>query len=203
LPPIARPSRRSSTSRSLSTAACLVDEALLADSSSALLAEGQLVLDLPSAKDMYTRLKNDLIDGISIGYEVPPDGARFNNGVRELHEIKLWEISLVTFPANTFARVTDIKKQNGETLAGVLDSLRRLTVTIRTATPKSRDLTLDALEVEIRKLNNAASIAGKDDPDVIAFAQELQKKIDAASVKGSLDALVKNIQALNRQLSSR
>ena len=58
---------------------------------------------------MYTRLQNGLIDGISIGYEVPDGGSSYENGVRQLQEITLWEISLVTFPANTFARVTDVK----------------------------------------------------------------------------------------------
>lgn len=81
--------------------------ATLSDTDTALVAEGSLVLDLQSAKDAHTRLKHGLIDGISIGYEVKKDG--YDKGVRQLHEIKLWEISLVTFPANQFARVTDVK----------------------------------------------------------------------------------------------
>lgn len=79
----------------------------LSDSDTALLAEGSLVLDLQSAKDMHTRLVNGLIDAMSIGYEVLDEA--YSNGVRQLKAIKLWEISLVTFPANTFARVTDVK----------------------------------------------------------------------------------------------
>src|SRR5688500_9581177 len=35
----------------------------------------KLALDLPSAKEMYIRLTQGLIDGISIGYEVEPGGA--------------------------------------------------------------------------------------------------------------------------------
>lgn len=82
----------------------------LSDTDTALLANGQLVLDLASARDEYIRLKNGLIDGISIGYDVAPGGASFDaDGIRRLHKLNLWEISLVTFPANTFARVTDVK----------------------------------------------------------------------------------------------
>jgi HK97 family phage prohead protease len=88
----------------------------LTDSDTALLASGQLVLDLPSAKDMYTRLQNDLIDGISIGYEVVDQD--YNNGVRQLKEISLWEISLVTFPANSLARVTGVKTDIARLIAG-------------------------------------------------------------------------------------
>jgi HK97 family phage prohead protease len=85
----------------------VIGYASLKDSDTALLADGQLVLELASAKDAYTRLQHGLIDGISIGYEVLSDA--YVNGVRQLQEIKLWEISLVTFPANAFARVTDVK----------------------------------------------------------------------------------------------
>jgi HK97 family phage prohead protease len=84
-----------------------IGKASLTDSEMSLNAVGQLVLDLPSAKDAYVRLQNGLIDGISIGYEVTKE--QYVGDVRQLQEIKLWEISLVTFPANSFARVTDVK----------------------------------------------------------------------------------------------
>lgn len=70
---------------------------------------GQLALELNDAQQVYIRLKNKLIDGISIGYETPEGGAKFVKGVRELHQLKLHEISLVTFPACPPARVTDVK----------------------------------------------------------------------------------------------
>jgi len=88
----------------------------LEDTKQSLNASGALVLDLQSAKDAYVRLQNGLIDGLSIGYEVVKDN--FQNGVRQLHEIKLWEVSLVTFPANQFARVTDVKSEIARLLQG-------------------------------------------------------------------------------------
>jgi len=84
-----------------------IGKATLTDSAEALLVEGQLELALPTARDAYTRLKSGLITGISIGY-VTRD-ARFEHGVRQLTDIELWEISLVTFPANDAARVTSVK----------------------------------------------------------------------------------------------
>lgn len=84
-----------------------IGKALLEDSDTALLAVGQLVLDLQSAKDAHVRLTNGLVNGISIGYEVLQE--TYQGNARQLQEIKLWEISLVTFPANQFARVTDVK----------------------------------------------------------------------------------------------
>jgi uncharacterized protein len=84
-----------------------IGTAELSDSEMSLNANGQLVLELQSAKDAYTRLQNGLVTGISIGYEVLKEA--YAGNVRQLQEIKLWEISLVTFPANDFARVTDVK----------------------------------------------------------------------------------------------
>jgi hypothetical protein len=89
-------------------AADVIGMATLSDSPDSLLASGKLVLELQSAKDMYTRLQNDLIDGISIGY-VTDKASYDKNGLRQIEEIDLWEISLVTFPANDYARVTDVK----------------------------------------------------------------------------------------------
>lgn len=91
--------------------------ARLSDSSDALLiTDGRLELELASARDEYVRLKSGLITGISIGY-VTRD-ARFEQGVRQLTDIDLWEVSLVTFPANDFARVTDVKT-SGDPFAAI------------------------------------------------------------------------------------
>lgn len=65
-------------------------------------------------KDVYTLLKmqpQPAISGMSIGYQVtgfqPGDT---NSGVaRRLTALDLWEISLVTFPANDLARVDAVK----------------------------------------------------------------------------------------------
>lgn len=70
-------------------------------------AEGKLSLGLASAQEAHVRLKDGLIDGLSIGYEVIKE--KFDKGVRQLTEVKLWEVSLVTFPANPLARVTNVK----------------------------------------------------------------------------------------------
>ena len=82
---------------------------------------------LPSAKDMYTRLTNKLIDGISIGYQT--ERATYNrDGNRLLHEVSLFEISLVTFPANDAARVSSVKAAQAEAAGiAVISALSSIT----------------------------------------------------------------------------
>ncbi len=73
--------------------------------------EGRLLLDIPKAKEAHILLKNRAIRGLSIGY-VPVAWEwekRDDNYIRKLKEIDLWEVSLVTFPANPKALVDDVK----------------------------------------------------------------------------------------------
>jgi uncharacterized protein len=85
----------------------VIGSAILVDTAEALMLEGQLELELQSAKDAYVRLKAGLIDALSIGYESRDDF--YDRGVRMLKDIKLWEVSLVTFPANEACRITAVK----------------------------------------------------------------------------------------------
>lgn len=79
----------------------------LTDSEKGLVIEGKLVLSVPRAKEAYDLLKEEVLRGLSIGYEVVQE--KMVGGVRYLKEIKLFEVSLVTFPMNELALVTGVK----------------------------------------------------------------------------------------------
>lgn len=74
--------------------------------------EGELLLDVQRAKEAHTLLKAGAISGLSIGYSPLRYTIDPETGVRLLTEIELWEISLVTFPANAAACVTVIKQSD-------------------------------------------------------------------------------------------
>lgn len=59
----------------------------------------------------YEHLRAGTIDGLSIGYTLPSNSVEFDDeqGVYLLKEIDLWEVSLVTFPANPEATVDAVK----------------------------------------------------------------------------------------------
>jgi hypothetical protein len=81
--------------------------------------EGKLVLGVQKGREAYELLKAGALDGLSIGYSVAKARVA-RDGVRELTEIKLWEVSLVTFPANEAARVTAVKSE----ITSILTALR-------------------------------------------------------------------------------
>ncbi|MCU7917083.1 MAG: HK97 family phage prohead protease [Candidatus Thiodiazotropha sp. (ex Epidulcina cf. delphinae)] len=75
--------------------------------------EGQLLIhDDPLAKRAYGHLKAGSISGLSIGYNLSDSGWEYDKDkdIFILSEIDLWEVSLVTFPANDAARVQDVKR---------------------------------------------------------------------------------------------
>src|SRR6185437_7491887 len=84
----------------------------LSEDSVGLKFKAQLNLDVQRGKEAYSLLKQGAIDGMSIGYitiRSAPNAAQAS--ITHLSEVKLYEISLVTFPANEEATVTAVKCQ--------------------------------------------------------------------------------------------
>lgn len=79
----------------------------LSDSSDGLLIKGQLNLDVTQAREAYSLLKQGAVKGLSIGYDALQ--WEWVGDVRHLKEIRVWEVSAVTFPANPLAQVISVK----------------------------------------------------------------------------------------------
>jgi HK97 family phage prohead protease len=72
-----------------------------------LLVKGQIDVDTPLGQRAYSAVKKGYVKGLSIGYDAIK--SVFGRDARHLTEIRLWEGSLVTFPANTEAAIHEIK----------------------------------------------------------------------------------------------
>lgn len=66
-------------------------------------------VDTDRVKATYAALKEGELDGLSIGFRTRKFKMDEETGIRTLTEIQLFEVSLVTFPANDPARVTSVK----------------------------------------------------------------------------------------------
>jgi len=73
--------------------------------------EGTLFLSVKRAQEAYVLLQRGAVNGLSIGYTPVKYRIEPKSGVRILSEVNLWEVSLVTFPANEAAQVTVVKSQ--------------------------------------------------------------------------------------------
>lgn len=81
----------------------------IVEDSKGLKVTGQLAMKVPLAQDAYELMKIGALKGLSIGYNPIVKEIDEKKKIRYLKEVDLWEISPVTFPANTKARVTVIK----------------------------------------------------------------------------------------------
>ena len=68
-----------------------------------LFVRGRLLTDVQGGREAFILLQAGAIDGLSIGYRTVRSDKSSGSG-RRLHEIELWEVSLVTFPMLREAR---------------------------------------------------------------------------------------------------
>jgi HK97 family phage prohead protease len=81
-----------------------------------LFVKGRLLKETQLGAETLALMRAGAIDSMSIGYRVIADSYEGTNSeVRVLKELDLYEVSIVTFPMNTEARVTGVKR---------LDSIR-------------------------------------------------------------------------------
>ena len=76
--------------------------------------KGQLAMETVKGKEAHALLKLGAINGLSIGFMSKQWVYDRDTEVRTLTEIDLWEVSLVTFPANEKARITNVKASPDE-----------------------------------------------------------------------------------------
>ena len=109
---------------------------------SKILVSGKLELEEPTAQKAYRLLKKKIINGLSIGFQTMKatweeiEEAGRTKFVRHIQELKLWEISIVTFPLLAQAQVTRVKSANLEDrLKEIEDQVSALSA--RSSTPVS------------------------------------------------------------------
>jgi len=81
----------------------------MAEDKNGLMLRGKLAMDTVKGKEAHALLKMGALNGLSIGFMSKQWACDQETDVRTLTEIDLWECSIVTFPANTKARVTNVK----------------------------------------------------------------------------------------------
>jgi HK97 family phage prohead protease len=71
--------------------------------------EGEINLDVRQGAEAYSLLKQGAIDAMSIGFSCKDFEFDSTLRLRRIKEVDLYEVSLVTFPANEAALVGDVK----------------------------------------------------------------------------------------------
>jgi HK97 family phage prohead protease len=93
----------------------------LKEDANGLAVQGRLALRTQKGSEAYELLKMGALTGLSIGYRVVASRIDAARKARVLTDVDLFEISVVTFPANEAARVDEVKMPD----AGRALALRR------------------------------------------------------------------------------
>lgn len=71
--------------------------------------KGKLNLDVQAAREAYSLLKQGALSGLSIGFRTIEESTDNESGITHLKRVRLFEVSIVTFPANEAATVSAVK----------------------------------------------------------------------------------------------
>lgn len=81
----------------------------LKEDDTGLYARGRLLTSIAKGAEVYTLMREGIVDGLSIGYQVVNSARDAANGARLLQEVDLREISVVTFPMNETSLISSVK----------------------------------------------------------------------------------------------
>ena len=73
-----------------------------------LFVDGRIFLALKKGREAHILIQNQVTDHLSIGYEAVD--WYYKGNIRYITKLNLWEISVVTFPANKLAEITNVKE---------------------------------------------------------------------------------------------
>lgn len=97
----------------------------IAEDSKGLYTKTQFV-DTPKSREIYELVKEDIVNELSIGYDIIKNSYDKENKINRLKELKLYEYSFVTFAMNDQAQVTGVKSLDINNLISEIKAGRML-----------------------------------------------------------------------------
>lgn len=167
----------------------------MAEDSIGLSLKGQLLVkDVQRAREARALMAAKAVNGLSIGFVTREDSYDRVSGIRTLKKVDLWEVSIVTFPANPAAQISTVKSAVGalKTLADVERHLRE-----QHGVSKAEAV---ALVSHIKTLTGARSDSDAAE-DLLPGLQALQKSLLGRSDSDQLGDLLPGLKALSFSLN--
>lgn len=148
--------------------------------------EGQLALEVQDARELYALMQIGAVKAMSIGYYAIQK--KWQGPVRHLQELKLVEFSLVVFPMNDNAIVTDVKQVGTKDATWALRGLLGMIETgssLLAAQPSDPDLIMEGILTALAAMV-ADEVAGISEPDE---ADESYSEVMTMSVTSAIKHL--------------
>lgn len=170
---------------------------------------GKLALDTTKGKEAHALLKMGALNGLSIGFMSKQWAYDRDTEVRTLTEIDLWEVSLVTFPANEKARITGVKASD-ESVSAAIKQLKAA-IKLHEGHMDGSEPTSEESQMKMMNMMKAAlaALTGKsmdnmdeDKSDQIALPKDAERLLrDAGFSKADATALVSRVMRMGEERS--
>ena len=124
-------------------------------------AHGKLTMEDPQAQTAYAHMKDGSVLGLSVGFEMDYDSVEYNQDFDAygIADADLMEYSVVVFPANPNAKITQVKSshdhdigENDMNLKDQIDAMNKAIEEIRTAANSASDAEISKRDAEISDL---------------------------------------------------
>ncbi|AGH31380.1 phage prohead protease [Tetraselmis viridis virus SI1] len=149
--------------------------------------EGQINLDTQRGREAWSDVKNELIDGLSIGYrELDADPYRGDGQPRHLKKLGLREVSIVTFPALEEAFLDPVKEAAARGRVVPFEQfVKFLSEELNVSSGDAREIATGGYEAWAMKRDPQAAKRDDESPDALkALMDDLKKH---ASVKSPFE----------------
>ena len=147
---------------------------------------GRLILETRRGQEAYALLKAGALNGLSIGFRTRASERR-NGGGRVLQDLELIEISLVSIPAASRARVTGVKAAQADNPAAMgAANHRSLNMTVETKAPAPEAGTegndvesrVGALEETVAGIDTRLAAVEESVGNVAKSAERIEQKLN-------------------------
>lgn len=110
---------------------------------------GEINLETQAGREAYALLKQGAIKSMSIGFNIPPGAVKWDDDAQivRILVVDLWEVSLVTFPANPGAVIQTVKDA-ADLAAAELKAGKVLSAANRTKLEAARDALQAVLDAD-------------------------------------------------------
>lgn len=146
------------------------------------------ISDTQKGRDIQTLLKDGVLNELSIGYDAITFDFDSEEGVRHLKEIRLWEVSIVTWAMNDQAKIDEVKS-----LTESLKEVKSLAESIKTEAKagKISRARLDSLKPFIAVVRELADILGPFlEPTPDPEEQDAQKSAQKPAKQTKMSGMV-------------
>lgn len=173
----------------------------LREDATGLFVTGRLVLDTRRGQDAYALLKAGALNGLSIGYRTR-SAERRAGGVRVLQNVELIEISLVSIPAASRARVTGVKAAQADHPAAKAAAAKRSqSMAVETKAPESEleekdaNARVTALEETVAGIDTRLKSVEESIGNVAKSAERIEQKLNRPGAMIEAKAAPEKIEA--------